>query len=227
MRCPTCKKEFYPQPEHNGGYWLYSGRKDLACVFSVQRCPSCQEIIVMREVGVGQREVNGKITIFMSDSEEIIYPPEQGNRKISVAPEIPDEYRDELVEAHAVLEISAKASAALSRRLLQKLLREKLGIRKRDLSQEIDDFISNAQAPSYLTEAIDAVRQIGNFAAHPVKYEHSGEIVDVEQGEAEWLLEVLKTLFDFVFVQPAKLELRKKSLNAKLKELGKPQLKGR
>ncbi len=49
--------------------------------------------------------------------------------------------------------------------------------------------------------------------------------MDVEPGEAEWLLEVLEALFDFAFVQPKKLEERKKKLNKKLQDLGKPQMK--
>ena len=69
------------------------------------------------------------------------------------------------------------------------------------MSQEIEEFVSNAHAPSYLTDAVDAIRQIGNFAAHPIKYENSSEIVEVESGEAEWLLEVLESLFDFVFLK--------------------------
>jgi len=48
----------------------------------------------------------------------------------------------------------------------------------------------------------------------------------VEPGEAEWILEVVGSLFDFVFVQPAKLEQRRASLNQKLQDMGKPVLKG-
>ena len=50
---------------------------------------------------------------------------------------------------------------------------------------------------------LDAVRNIGNFAAHPIKSLGSGEIMDVEPGEAEWSLDVLKELFGFYFVRPA------------------------
>ena len=48
---------------------------------------------------------------------------------------------------------------------------------------------------------LDAVRNIGNFAAHPIKSLGSGEIMDVEPGEAEWSLAVLKELFGFYFVR--------------------------
>jgi hypothetical protein len=68
------------------------------------------------------------------------------------------------------------------------------------------------------------VRQIGNFAAHPIKSTSTGEIVDVEEGEAEWNLDVLESLFDFYFVQPAIAAKRKADLNKKLKDAGKPPI---
>ncbi len=50
--------------------------------------------------------------------------------------------------------------------------------------------------------------------------------MEVEPGESEWLLETLESLFDFYFVQPAKLNKKRDAINKKLKEAGKPQLKG-
>jgi hypothetical protein len=123
-----------------------------------------------------------------------------------------------------VLPDSAKASAALSRRLLQHLIREKAGITRRDLATEIQDLIK-AGLPSHLSEAIDAVRNIGNFAAHPIKSTNTGEIVDVEPGEAEWLLDTLESLFDFYFTQPEALKKKRAALDAKLAEAGKPPMK--
>jgi hypothetical protein len=76
-----------------------------------------------------------------------------------------------------------------------------------------------------LAGSIDAVRNIGNFAAHPMKSEHTGEILDVEPGEAEWNLEVLESLFDFYFVQPSVLKAKRAALDAKLSEARKPPMK--
>lgn len=74
-------------------------------------------------------------------------------------------------------------------------------------------------------ESIDAIRNIGNFAAHPMKSASTGEIVDVEVGEAEWILDVLEALFDYYFVQPALLKAKRDALNKKLSEVGKPKMK--
>lgn len=224
MHCPTCHKEFFPQPAKLMTLWA-DAREDSDEVesYAIQQCPSCHEVIVIRSEGSGWKDGQGEIHVIETRSEEVIYPPAE---EFVVADEVPDEYRNDLVEARSALSFSAKASAALSRRLLQKTLREVLGIKKRDLSLEIDDFVESTNAPSYLTGAVDAIRQVGNFAAHPLKNTNTGEIVDVEPGEAEWLVEVLESLFDFVFVQPVRLQQRRESLNEKLREMGKPELKG-
>lgn len=128
-------------------------------------------------------------------------------------------------EAASVLADSPKASAALSRRCLQHVLREKAGVKPQDLAKEIDEVIASGKLPSHLAEAIDAVRNIGNFAAHPIKSTSSGEVLPVEPGEAEWNLDVLDGLFDFFFVQPELLKKRRAALNSKLSSAGKPPVK--
>ncbi len=79
--------------------------------------------------------------------------------------------------------------------------------------------------PVNIASQLDAVRVVGNFAAHVIKAEASGNIVDVEPGEAEWNLDVLDLLFNFYYVQPAEIEKKKQALNEKLQSAGKPPLK--
>jgi hypothetical protein len=126
-------------------------------------------------------------------------------------------------EATAVLAISKKASAALSRRCLQFILRDRGGAKKRDLADQIDEVIPSL--PTELASNVDAIRHVGNFAAHPMKSASSGEILDVEDGEAEWLLDVLEELFDFYYVGPQKAAAKRAALNAKLGTAGRPPLK--
>lgn len=78
--------------------------------------------------------------------------------------------------------------------------------------------------PSRLADDLHAVRVVGNFGAHPIKSKSTGEIVDVEPGEAEWNLDVLEALFDFYFVEPEKAKQRRDELNLKLTDAGKPPL---
>lgn len=172
-------------------------------------------------------ECRGYVLLIVQNNKIVdMYPPlpvREGRPELPKAVVSP--YREEYDEAGRVLRISPKASAALSRRTLQHLIREEAGIKKANLSLEIDELIKTAGLPSQVNEAVDSIRVIGNFAAHPIKYEHTGEIVEVEPGEAEWNLDVLDMLFDFYFVQPERLKARKDALNAKLAAAGKPLLK--
>lgn len=103
------------------------------------------------------------------------------------------------------------------------VLREKGGFDQRDLAQQIDQAISS-NLPSHIRDAIDAVRHVGNFAAHPQK-NSAGMIVDVKPGEAEWLLDTIESLLDFYIVEPERLNAKRSALNEKLATIGKPPLK--
>ncbi len=102
-----------------------------------------------------------------------------------VPKEVPKEFSCDYNESCMVFADSPKASAALSRRCLQHILREKAGVKKDDLANEIQQVIDSRQLPSHLADSLDAVRNIGAFAAHPIKSKTTGEIVEVEPGEAE------------------------------------------
>ena len=93
------------------------------------------------------------------------------------------------------------------------------------MDAEIQAAIDSNTLPFYITQALDAVRVVGNFAAHPIKSTASGQVIDVEPGEAEANLDTLEALFDFYFVQPAAAQKKRNALNAKLQEAGKPPLK--
>jgi hypothetical protein len=208
--CPHCKRDVVfmsvitgiPDLHLTPDYWL-----------GHRRCPNrgCNKHVFFIAVGTSLAQV---------------YPPvpiQQGRPPLPQS--VPQEYRDEFAEAAAVIDLSPKSSSALSRRCLQRLLREHLNIKKRDLSQEIDELLATGGLPSHLAASVDAIRNIGNFAAHPLKNTNTGEIVDVEPGEAEWLLDVLEMLFDFYFVHPMGAQARKDALNQKLLSLGKPPMK--
>jgi hypothetical protein len=109
--------------------------------------------------------------------------------------------------------------------VLQRILREKANVTHGNLANEIQQIIDGGGMPSYLSESIDAVRNIGNFAAQPIKTTCVGEVVEVEPGEAEWTLDVIESLFDFYFVQPEVLKRKRAALKKRLKDSGKPKMK--
>jgi Domain of unknown function (DUF4145) len=138
---------------------------------------------------------------------------------------VPKDIAQAYDEACLVLSDSPMASAALSRRCLQHTLREKGNLKKHgNLESEIRYVVKNSRLPHELAEDLDAVRQIGNFAAHPTKSKNTGEIMPVEGQEADWNLDVLEALFDFYYVQPAQRKAKRAALNEKLKEANKPLL---
>jgi hypothetical protein len=185
-------------------------------------CPACNRFVIMLVSKVAQ-ELAGHVIAGKEISRYLVRP--RSNLRPSPPKEVPEEFASDYREAAAVLADSPKASAALSRRCLQHLIREKSGIKKPDLAKEIDELISSKALPSHLSDAVDAVRNIGNFAAHPIKATATGEVLPVEPGEAEWTLDVLDGLFDFYFVQPALLKARRDALNAKLASANKPPVK--
>jgi hypothetical protein len=212
MKCPHCLVAIHATWNEVS----IGGDRDLAWKIAFSACPNCKKYIV-HLLGINPSVVGA------SNVDYLVYP--KGIARSPLSDLVPGAYANDYKEACQVLLDSPKASAALSRRCLQNLLRNIATVKHSDLSREIDEILSSGKLPSHLAEAIDAIRNIGNFAAHPVKSTNSGEIVDVEAGEAEWLLDVLEGLLDFYFVQPALLLKKKAALNKKLTDAGKPPMK--
>lgn len=218
MKCPHCLTAFHDNRqvtelgEDATSKWALVTRK----------CPACGKFVFSLLERTEPYSI-GSFTAYRNDRERLAYP--RGFARAPLPPEVPSDFSDDYAEACATLEVSPKASAALSRRCLQHVLREKLGVKKNDLANEIQQVIDGGKLPTHLAESLDAIRNIGNFAAHPVKSSSSGEVIAVEPGEAEWNLDVLEALFDHVFIQPEILKKKRAALNTKLKDAGKPPLK--
>jgi hypothetical protein len=228
MQCPHCLQHFHESwnnqalsLEGTGQNWA----QDAEGIWGtgVTKCPACKRIIV----ALG-------ILLFSGRSGLPGWHPHPQNFRLvhpkaisrsAIPPEVPAEFAADYREACLVLADSEKASAALSRRCLQHLLREKVGVKKSDLASEIQQVLDSKQLPGYLSEDLDAIRNIGNFAAHPIKSTNTGQIVDVEPHEAEWLLNLLEQLFDLYFVQPERAQAKRNALNMKLQSAGKPPMK--
>lgn len=218
MICPHCSTAVRFEWEVTESFQIDKEKKHALEIFYAE-CPECFKLVV----GIQEGTLDLENTFLDKNiSETIIYP---ATNSFQYSEDIPNKYLEDYEEAIKVLPASPKASAALTRRLLQNILREEFNIIEKSLMKEIEIFISRTDIPSYITDAVDAVRQVGNIAAHPSKDLSTGEIVPVEKGEAEWLIEVIEQLFDFVFIQPKKLEKRKQQLNLKLGKLGKRQMK--
>ena len=210
MTCPHCKTRIfnYAQPVTTRNLKSAEGSTVSAEIILTQVCPECDRLVVeyFLKHYVGHEP----------DLREIIWPKLRSAAR-PVPPEVPEKFAEDYLEACLVLEDSPKASAALSRRCLQLILRDELGVSQGTLFSEIKEVINRPDIPSHISGTLDQIRKIGNFAAHPNKYKTTGEIVPVEQGEAEWCLELIEELFDFCFVAPARARQRQQAINAKLR----------
>lgn len=220
MKCPHCLENFFADWDYvyfTGKYLEQIADVDGTWRIRVCKCPNknCRKIII--ELGKLKKWYEDSPNLFGSYDWVLVRP--KGISRIPLPSEVPPEFANDYKEACLTIADSAKASAALSRRCLQNLLREKAGTTKKNLADQIQEVIDSKQLPSYLSEALDAVRNIGNFAAHPIKSKSTGEIVGVEPGEAEWNLDILERLFDFYFVQPEILRRKKRNLIKNLKIL--------
>jgi len=223
MKCPHCTVSFHAAiTQHNlhkdiEGEW-----------FLLQRtCPACSRYVfhLKRTYPEKVPDATGEGVTYEKREEELQVWPKGSSRPPCPEEVDNNEIKEDYQAACLVFPDSTKASAALSRRCFQNILREKAGVKPSNLYDEIQEVLDAGQLPSHLAESIDSVRHIGNFGAHPIKSKSTGEILPVEPGEAEWNLDVIEGLFDFYFVQPAKLGAKKAALNAKLKKVGKSPMK--
>jgi len=222
MKCSHCLESFHDTWEEaaltwNNNYALRDRDGDWRYRFTT--CPACKRATIILLLGATVA-ATGRFEVA---SRHQVWP--KGTARAPLSADVPVDFAADYREACLVLADSPKASAALSRRCLQHLLRAKVGMKPADLSKEIDELLATKTLPSDLAAAVDAIRVIGNFAAHPIKSTNTGAIVDVETGEAEWLLDVLESLFDLYFVRPAQLAAKLAAVNKKLADAGKPPMK--
>lgn len=155
---------------------------EFANVFRIymRLCPSCGNVSFIAEGLDNLRGINIPL-----------YP-------ISLAKQFPDyvpkAIRKDYEEAYSILTLSPKASATLSRRCLQGMIRDfwKIDIKSGKLYDEINaiqDKVSPAQR-----KAIDALRSLGNIGAHMEK--DVNEIVEIDDGEAEKLIKLIELLIE-------------------------------
>lgn len=180
-------------------------------------CPACHRLVARGQMF--RRSPGG---VWVADGGHWYLYPRTTVRPVS--PEVPDPYRSAYAESASAIDYSERASAALSRALIQDLLRDKGQYAQNDLSKQIDAFRADPQNPKRLSDNLHYTREIGNFAAHTQKSVNSGEILPVEPGEAEWCLDVLDDLFEHYFVEPARDAKRRADLDAKIAEAGRKPL---
>jgi len=103
---------------------------------------------------------------------------------------VPIAVRQDYQEACAISSLSPKASATLSRRCLQGIIRDFHGVSRNRLVDEIAELKDNIDPMTW--KAIDSVRNIGNIGAHMER--DINQIIEVDENEAELLLRLIEVL---------------------------------
>ena len=123
---------------------------------------------------------------------------------------IPPQIKSNYEQACRICDLSPWASAAMSRRCLQGMIRDFCGITNRTLFQEINelkrrvDGVDGAEAPprgvhADTVEALDAVREMGNIGAH--MEDDVDRIIEVDPGEAQQLINLIELLLEEWYIQ--------------------------
>ncbi len=103
---------------------------------------------------------------------------------------IPKPILDDYNEACLIRDLSPKASATLSRRCLQGIIRDFWQVKPGRLVDEIKQIKDKVDVDTW--KAIDGVRSVGNIGAH--MEEDINVIVDVDPNEAQLLVELIEIL---------------------------------
>ncbi len=121
---------------------------------------------------------------------------------------IPKAIKDDYEEACLIKDLSPKASATLSRRCLQGMIRDFYKVKAKNLYLEIDGI--KDKVDPLIWKSIDATRKIGNIGAHMEK--DIDLIIDVEPKEAALLINLIEVLIKDWYIHRYERELMLKSV---------------
>lgn len=190
MTCPFCNATVLSNTIQR--YFSYHGTSEEpslndACELLVSGtfCPNCRRTIFTAKYTGLKMPKNTIIPIYpLSPARQF---PDY----------IPESIRQDYEEAYSILSLSPKASATLSRRCLQGMIRDFWKISERTLFEEITALKDKIPASQY--QAIDALRQLGNIGAHMEK--DTNLIIDIEPQEAQYLLKLIELLLQQWYVE--------------------------
>jgi hypothetical protein len=204
--CPHCERAVTISDSRRTVDWHTlriensAGRRTLVSTFIVCPNPECRKFTLTAGLNVsanvqGEERLQNRVEFWN------LIPP--SNAKTFPA-YIPGAILEDYREACLIRDLSPKASATLSRRCLQGILRDFWTVKPGRLIEEIGQIKERVDPLAW--NAIEAVRKIGNIGAHMEK--DINVIVDVDPGEAELLIGLVETLLTEWYI--AREERRKR-----------------
>lgn len=166
----------------DGRYELENAEED-DIVIEYIKCPACEKI---------------GITIYRPCTEETFRIAPRTARK-SYPDYIPKQIRKDYEEACLIADLSPKASATLSRRCLQGMIRDFFKVKKDSLCDEICAIADLPGMSANQVSALNALRKIGNIGAHPER--DINLIVDVDEDEANLMISLIEFFIQNWYIQ--------------------------
>lgn len=208
--CPHCnttqtvtKERFHKTTSFLGLQHQSDGKLALESTSIGCANPECERTSLRARIGETWYE-NGSWKISILDSDESIRFSQMLIPQGSAKPQpeyVPQPLREDYYEACLIRDLSPKASATLTRRCLQGMIRDFAKIAKGTLNKEIEALkatVADGSADRAISiesvEAIDHVRGIGNIGAHMEK--DINLIIEVDAGEAQALIGLVELLFE-------------------------------
>jgi hypothetical protein len=165
--------------------------------------PDCSRTTIRVRIGNYKTSRMGGSTFYQLTDEGLVFSDTVAPRS-SAKPQpayIPSPLREDYEEACLIANLSPKASATLSRRCLQGMIRDFCSISKKRLIDEIkalkaavEDGSADRSISVETVEAIDHLRSLGNIGAHMEA--DIDLIVPVDPGEAQAMIDLIEMLFD-------------------------------
>ncbi len=175
FNCPHCKA--FSSMDWDALYIGYRGQNNVPNL-TAARCNHCNEY-----------------SLWIGSS--MIYPEEIDVE--SPNQDLPEEVKEDYLEAANILNQSPRGAAALLRLSIEKLVNV-LDAQGKDLNTKIGDLVSKGLNPK-IQKALDVVRVIGNEAVHP------GQIDLTDDNEtAQSLFKLVNVIADGMITQPKEVD---------------------
>lgn len=156
-----------------------------SCFIDFFYCPNCGEYTV-KATGAGD---------MVKRIDTFLHPTSHAKQFPSY---VPTSIRQDYEEACAIVNLSPKASATLSRRCLQSMIRDFWGITgKKRLVDEIDALENKVPAAQW--KVLNSLRRIGNIGAHPEA--DVNLIIDIEPSDAQKLISIIELLIKQWYIE--------------------------
>ncbi|EOI00695.1 hypothetical protein UAY_01798 [Enterococcus moraviensis ATCC BAA-383] len=195
--CPFCNNYFVATNETHqtselsfndlkGVITTSINKKEDKIMVSFSKCPKCQEISIV-VVGIGSMHGNKNFPIRPRTSAKPL--PDY----------IPESIRKDYEEACLIVDLSPKASATLSRRCLQGMIRDFWPDLPKNTSLLNEIKAIEKEVNLETKEVLHALRQLGNIGAHPEN--DINLMVDIEPDEARQLIMFIEFLTEDWYIK--------------------------